>query len=161
MGKMGKKKKSNENNKTTQVDEATRAYIDNAYQKTISMIIEKDKELINQQVESQRCWNEQMQQTMDNCFNQLVQINWNNTTRQSENNQPVRNNQATNSSPVTISLAIEAREDLPQDNYLFTPTLNHMLANMILLASNRHDILKGQIQTEKPSIVKKGIVNFS
>ncbi|CAG8577751.1 37355_t:CDS:2 [Gigaspora margarita] len=103
---------SNENNETTQVDEATKAYINNTCQNTISTIIEKVKELINQQAESQKAWNEQIQQTMNNRFNQLVQMNWNNTTRQSANNQLAGNNQATNLSPVTICSAIEAREDL-------------------------------------------------
>ncbi|CAG8573849.1 8852_t:CDS:2 [Gigaspora margarita] len=108
---------------------------------------EKVKELINQQMESQRCWNEQMQQTIDNCFNQLEQMNWNNTTRQPEDSQPAGDNQATNSSPVTTSSAVEAREDLPQGNYPPTPTLNHMLVNMTLpgmiVVSNEHDNLKG------------------
>ncbi|CAG8806791.1 10297_t:CDS:2, partial [Dentiscutata erythropus] len=118
-----------------QIDAQTKAYIDSACQNTISTIIEKVKELIDQQAENQR-------------------------RRQSGENYLLDENQAANASPVTVSSATETREDLTQGNYPSTPILNHMLANMLLpgttSASNMLCKNEDSQQTDKSLIVKKG-----
>ncbi|CAG8699308.1 1853_t:CDS:1, partial [Dentiscutata erythropus] len=127
----------------------------------ISTIIDKVKELINQQAENQRGRNEQLQHLMDNRFSQLEQINWSNTTRQSRDNLPPDEGQASNASPITVCSAMEAREELPQGNYPFTPTLNHILANMVQMSevistSNVNENEKSRFHADKSSIIKKG-----
>ncbi|CAG8792176.1 16518_t:CDS:2 [Gigaspora margarita] len=87
-----------------------------------------------------------------------------NQQAEAKDSQLVGDNQATNSSSMTISLTVEARKNLTQGNYPPTPTLNHMLANITLLemivALNEHDNSEVQIQIEKPPIIKKGAIVY-
>lgn len=47
------------------LDPRIKAYIDEACQATISTLVDKVKELINQQTKNQKRWNEQIQKTID------------------------------------------------------------------------------------------------
>ncbi|CAG8739427.1 20791_t:CDS:2 [Dentiscutata erythropus] len=69
---------------------------------------------------------------MDNYFNQLEQVNWNNAISQPAENQSAGNDQAPNISPITVSSVIEAKEDPPQGNYPPTPILNCKFENITL-----------------------------
>ncbi|RIB25051.1 hypothetical protein C2G38_2166972 [Gigaspora rosea] len=56
------------------IDLHIKVYIDDAYQATITTLVDKVKELINQQAENQKRWNEQIQRTINDRFNKLEQV---------------------------------------------------------------------------------------
>ncbi|CAG8715348.1 12598_t:CDS:1, partial [Racocetra fulgida] len=92
------------------IDPQVKAYINNAYQTTILTVIDKVKELINQQAENQRCWNEQLQNTIKDHFSKLEQISLINNS----NNQPTEEEQSNQVIPVTICSTPETRDETLQ-----------------------------------------------
>ncbi|CAG8761900.1 1942_t:CDS:2 [Gigaspora rosea] len=66
------------------IDLHIKVYIDDAYQATITTLVDKVKELINQQAENQKRWNEQIQRTINDRFNKLEQVE----TRDDQGNYP-------------------------------------------------------------------------
>ncbi|CAG8529139.1 13845_t:CDS:2, partial [Dentiscutata erythropus] len=59
---------------TPEIDPHIKAFIENACQATITTLVEKVKDIMNQQAETQRCWNEQLQKTIDEHFSKLEQV---------------------------------------------------------------------------------------
>ncbi|CAG8691359.1 17135_t:CDS:1, partial [Gigaspora margarita] len=56
------------------VDPQIKAYIDNACQITLTMLLRRMEEMMNCQAKSQRLWNEQMQKVLDEHFSKLEQV---------------------------------------------------------------------------------------
>ncbi|CAG8854051.1 31816_t:CDS:1, partial [Gigaspora margarita] len=50
-----------------------KAYIDNACQVTITILLERMEKMMNHQTKTQRLWNEQIQKALDKCFSRLEQ----------------------------------------------------------------------------------------
>ncbi|CAG8629866.1 6016_t:CDS:2 [Dentiscutata erythropus] len=109
---------NNDGTPNINVDPQIKAYIDEACQKTITVLVDKVKEMINQQVQNQQQWNEQ-----------LEQANWTGTERQFNNNQHTEEDLT---SPATVN-STDTRETTHQDNYPPTPALNELIENMMPL----------------------------
>ncbi|CAG8614911.1 16084_t:CDS:2 [Dentiscutata heterogama] len=110
------------------MDPKIKEYIDNACQATMSMLIEKVKELIGQQAETQRQWNEQMQNTMNERFNKLEQVGMMSYVMDPNNNH-ANEEESNNQTITTICSPPEVRENIPQGNYPPTSLLNNMIVN--------------------------------
>ncbi|CAG8556336.1 17374_t:CDS:2 [Dentiscutata erythropus] len=104
------------NEPTSSMDPQIKAYIDSACQATVTTLIEKVKEIINQQTEAQRSWNEQLQKTIDEWFSKLEQVGLTTNGVNFNNNMATEEEQTNQTTPATICSQSELRDDLPQDN---------------------------------------------
>ncbi|CAG8728781.1 9176_t:CDS:1, partial [Dentiscutata erythropus] len=111
------------------MDPQIKEYIDSACQVTVSTLIEKVKELISQQAENQRQWNERIQNTMNEWFNKLEQVGLMNDGSEPNSNHAAEEENNNHTTPITIYSPPEARDDILQGNYPPTPLLNNMIIN--------------------------------
>ncbi|CAG8649671.1 8896_t:CDS:2, partial [Dentiscutata erythropus] len=102
------------------IDSQIKAYIDNACQTTVSTLIDKVKELINQQAETQKRWNEQLQNTINDRFGKLEQVG----LIDSPNSQPIEEEQSNRMTPAIICSTPEMKDDAVQDNRYRTDNFN-------------------------------------
>ncbi|CAG8823343.1 7485_t:CDS:2, partial [Gigaspora margarita] len=86
------------------IDPCIKAYIDNANQTIITMLLGRIEEIMNCQTETQRHWNEQVQKTMDEHFR----------------------------GPGNDMLTTNNTGRIPQGNYPTTPMLNNIIINLVL-----------------------------
>ncbi|CAG8794381.1 23199_t:CDS:1, partial [Cetraspora pellucida] len=112
------------------IDQQIKKYIDSACQATTAVLIEKVKELINQQNENQKHWNEQIQTTINERLNKLEQVGLMDGEPDLNNNQPTEEKQSNLTIPITICSSAETRNDIIQDNYPPTSTINRRIVNL-------------------------------
>ncbi|CAG8459836.1 18020_t:CDS:2 [Gigaspora rosea] len=119
------------------IDPKIIAYIDQACQATITTLVDKVKELINQQNENQKRWNEQIQKTIGDQFNKLEQVGLidNGTNSRESLTNEEQNNQAT---PATINSPPETRDD--QGNYPPIAVMSDMVIDPIPPKNTKNEL---------------------
>ncbi|KAF0463404.1 hypothetical protein F8M41_000179 [Gigaspora margarita] len=86
----------------SELDLQIKAYIDNACQTTLTMLLGKMEEMMNCQADTQRLWNEQMQKALDERFSKLEQVGLMANEASTNNRRITDETQNEQATPVTI-----------------------------------------------------------
>ncbi|CAG8479738.1 27148_t:CDS:2 [Gigaspora margarita] len=87
----------------------------------------RSNKIMNRQAENQRQWNEQIQKSIEDRFSRLAQVGMTTTEANLDNRANSEEERNEHTTPATICLQSETRNDLPQGNYPSTPILNSMI----------------------------------
>ncbi|CAG8536203.1 42283_t:CDS:2 [Gigaspora margarita] len=120
------------------IDNQARTYIDTVIQSTAVAIMRNMQHLMEQQIETQRQWNVQYMEIVNQRFARLEQMNLQNNDNNSDHNNDSGHTTAERSQQCTI----ETNKDTgtSQDNCSPTPTINNLLIRASLEGASENGV---------------------